>query len=118
MHRICQTIIMCILNNRKIEKRVKIFQIHTINAAIDCSTVSISIRAILRSFSKNLNLFIVPYCEKILRISSSLVSVLKNQKVTLSTIKTQLFFLHTEYLINVAQYQVGKYYYNFLNLVF
>ena len=34
---------------------------HTIKAAIACSMVSISIKAILRSFSKNLNRFIVPY---------------------------------------------------------
>jgi hypothetical protein len=54
---------MCILNKKKkeLKKYILNIMILTIKPAIASSAVSISIKAILRSFSKNLNRFIVPY---------------------------------------------------------
>ena len=45
---------------KELRRKIKVLR-HTMSAAMDCSIVSISIKAIFRSFSKNLKRFIVPY---------------------------------------------------------
>lgn len=92
----------------------------TISAVIASSLLFISINAILRSFSKNLNRFIVPNCENILRMSSSLISFLKRS----SKRPNWLFFLLstkielTEYSINEELNSAGKYCCNFSSPAF
>ena len=79
----------------------------TIRPAMASSIVSISIRAILRSFSKNLNRLIVPYWEKIVRISSSFVSVL-HKRLSRSSVEDQRRRL-TEYSRDAKHCPVEKY---------
>lgn len=83
----------------------------TIRPAMASSIVSISIRAILRSFSKNLNRLIVPYWEKIVRIPSSLVSVL-NKRLSRFSPEDQWRRL-TEYSTDAKHCPVEKYCYSF-----